>query len=989
MRHSVATERDNAACPATIRPPAFVGRERELAALTQALGGEPAVVLVEGEAGIGKTRLVREFLTSPGGRHHSPLVATCPPFRQPHTFGPIADGVRQATAGRLPNRELSRLAGALRPLFPEWEADLPPAPNPAEDASAARHRVFTALAELLVALDTRMLMVEDLHWADEATVEFLLFLASVQPQQVSLLVTYRPDDVPEGSLVRRLSRHAAGATGLRIGLPPLTVDQTVDLVSSMLAVGRVSEEFAEFLHERTEGLPMAVEESVRLMGDRADLTFRHGNWARRHLPDIEVPPTVRDAVLERAARLDMEAMAVLRAAAVLGEPTVEPVLVVVVGLAHGEVRAGLGEALGSGLLVENRSPHGQTVAFRHALAARAVYDAIPPPLRRDMHQRAGQALQDSGPVSLAGLAHHFREAGDSGLWSEYGERAADAALAAGDHRTAAVVLNDLVVHAGLPPGQVVRLACKVPVMALAGYASIADLAQSVRSVLVSGGLTARQQAEARWRLGQILIDTGDYAAGAAELEQAIPGLADRPVKAAHAMAWLGWPLHGLWPAAEHRHWLDRAAVMAADPSVSASDRQKILSDRTTALLIMGDDEGWAQVAGLPQDASDPRVALLLAIDWMNAGEAAMYWGRYTQARQALTIALRLADQYQYPRVRDPVQVSLAHLDWFTGAWDGLSGPPDGLLTDLSDAEPLTCVEATLIAGLLDATAGATGSAKEKLRQVLEEQARRGTAFYVQEAAAALARLRLAEGEAGEAVALTDEPVEIITAKGIWLWATDVAPIRVEALAAAGRVAEAGDLVRAFADGLRCRDAPAPQAALLACRAILAAAHDRHLRAAGLFGRASKAWEVLPRPYDALLAQERQGGCLLAAGKDQAGLGLLAHAREGLYGLGAVRDSDRVAQSLRGNGVKVATKRGHRRSYGDQLSPRELEVVRLLVAGRTVREIAGTLFLSPKTVDCHVDSARRKLNVSSRAALAAAAVGSGILPAQRASARAQK
>jgi DNA-binding CsgD family transcriptional regulator len=944
-----------------------------LAALTEAFESGPAVVVVEGEAGVGKTRLIKEFLASPAGQHLSPLVAACPPFRQPHTLGPVADAIRQSAPAGVGELKLSALAGALRPLFPDWAADLPPALDLADDPTAARHRVFTALGELLTGLDVRMLVLEDVHWADEATLEFLLFLTSLG-QRVSLLVTCRPEDVPDGSLLRRLSRRAAGDTGLRITLRSLTVGQTAGLVSSMLAGEKVTDEFAVFMHERTDGLPLAVEESVRLMGDRADLAFRHGSWARRHLSDIEVPPTVRDAVLERADRLSLEAVAVLRGAAVLGEPAGEPVLTAVTGLPRNEARAGLSEALGCGLVIENRPPAGQTVVFRHALAARAVYDAIPAPLRRDMHQRAGQALQDTTPVPLARLAYHFREAGDSGRWSQYAEQGADAALAAGDHHTAAVMLHDLVVNAGLPPGEVVRLACKVPTMALPGYASVADLAQAMRSVLVGDVLSTGQRAEARWRLGQILVDIGDCVAGAAELERAIPGLVHRPAAAAHAMVLLGWPLHGLGPAAEHRRWLDRAAATVSDPAVSANVQQKIQTSRTTALLIMGDEKGWADTFRFPQNAADPRKAMTLAIAWMNAGAAAMYWGRYAQARQALTIALRLADRYEYPRVRDPVQVSLAHLDWFTGAWDGLAGRVEALQSDLTDAEPLAGMETTLTAGLLDTAAGATDSAEQRLQTVLEEQSRRGTVGYIQEPAAALACLRLAAGDAGEALALTDEPVHVVTAKGIWLWATEVVPVRVQALAAVGRTAEAGALVSAFARGLRGHEWPGPAAALALCRAVTAEAAGEQLRAAAAFARATAAWRQLPRPYDALLAAERQAGCLLAAGQHDAALALLAETRRGLGSLGASADADRVAATLREQGIGAPRAwRGGRPGYGSQLSPREEEVVQQVIAGHTNREIADALFRSPATVAMQVKSAMRKLGVSSRTALAVRAL----------------
>ena len=179
-------------------------------------------------------------------------------------------------------------------------------------------------------------MVEDVHWADEATLEFLLFLTARPLQRISLLVTYRPEDVPAGSLLRRLtSRLPAGTTCARIPLKPLNASGTASLVSSMLDGEHVSAEFAAFLHQRTNGLPLAVEESVRLLHDRAQLIRHAGQWERRSLAELEVPPTVRDSVLERAERLGSPAQAMLRAAAVLTDPAGEPVLSAVAALPAG------------------------------------------------------------------------------------------------------------------------------------------------------------------------------------------------------------------------------------------------------------------------------------------------------------------------------------------------------------------------------------------------------------------------------------------------------------------------------------------------------------------------------------------------------------------------------------------------------------------------------------------------------------------------------
>ncbi|HZC73916.1 MAG TPA: AAA family ATPase, partial [Jatrophihabitans sp.] len=315
--------------PQPIRSPSFVGRQAELAALAEALHGPRAVVLIEGESGIGKSRLLREFLAGATACGLGALLAVCPPFREPFTLGPVVDALRQATDS-VQGLTLSPLAGALRPLFPEWAAQLPPALEPAEDATAARHRLFRAIVELLDCLRVRTLIVEDVHWADEATLEFLLFLATSNSQERSLVVTYRLEDVPDGSLLLRLSsRLPIGTAQLRLALAPLDVTDTEALVASMFPGSQVSREFAEFVHEHTDGVPLAVEESLRLMHERADLTRRDGAWVRRRLHEIAVPPTVRDAVLERAGRLGPDAQAVLHAAAVLSDPTDETTLLAI------------------------------------------------------------------------------------------------------------------------------------------------------------------------------------------------------------------------------------------------------------------------------------------------------------------------------------------------------------------------------------------------------------------------------------------------------------------------------------------------------------------------------------------------------------------------------------------------------------------------------------------------------------------------------------
>ena len=963
----------------TVTTPAFVGRDREVAALTGALAQAPAVVLIEGEAGIGKSRLLQEWMADTPHHRRNALTSVCPPLRESLTLGPIVDaflGTHQPVA----DLGLTDLAGALRPLFPEWSADLPPALEPLDDARTARHRLFRALAELLRALHVDLLVVEDAHWADEVTLEFLLFLTSRQHSGgPSLVVTYRPEEVDDQSLLLRLSsRLPAGVTQLRVALTPLSRDQTAALVSSMLDGEPMSAEFSSFLHERTDGVPLAVEESVRLMCDRADLVFREGQWMRLSLSELQVPPTVRDSTRERVGRLSPAAQQVLQALAALAEPGTEVTLAATADVAVEECRAGITEASEAGMVVGDDLGRWR---YRHMLVAAAVYEAIPRTERRFLHLRAGRGLEEVEPPPVAQLARHFREAGETEPWTRYAEQAAHRALASGDHTTAVVLLDDLLSAAQLAAPDTARIARTAAVAALGRRDSVDEvhrhMVRTLREVLDSADLTAREQAEIRNPLGRLLINLGEAQAALIELERAVTDLDHDPAEAAKAMTFLGWAYAGPWPASTHLHWLERAADLA--PKIdSPADRLSLAGNRAAALLMLGEEDAWDLVAGLPTQGATSAERFDVARINANVGTGALIWGRYPEAQRHLTVALGLAETEQASRLRYNVLLELANLDWYSGRWEGLAERATAL-AEADHDRPSIYLASLRLTARLAAAAGRRRVAEEQFQLVLDEAARLGAVDDSMEPAAALARLWLAEGHSDRALRITQQPIETVQTKGVWVWATDLAPARVAAQLAAGQVEQATDLTERFARGLRDRDAPGPQAALSACLAQLATASGDHEGAATRWGHTAQAWDGLPRPYDALLARERRAEAFLMAGRGHEGQDLLAEVYEPLFRLGARGDADRVAQRLRDHGAEVPRPwRGGRRGYGDELSPRELEVVRWVVAGKTNREIAKLLTKSPATVDQQLRSAMRKLKVTSRTALAVTAVEAGVL-----------
>ncbi|WBB67613.1 LuxR family transcriptional regulator [Micromonospora sp. WMMD812] len=442
-----------------------------------------------------------------------------------------------------------------------------------------------------------------------------------------------------------------------------------------------------------------------------------------------------------------------------------------------------------------------------------------------MHLLAGRALEDIHPPPVARLARHFREAGETQSWARYAEQGAELAMASGDHTKAVDLLVDLLSWAVLPPADRARVARIAGVAALGRREPVDEVyhrvIRTLRSVLETPGLSARQQAEIRNPLGRLLITGGEAQAALSELEQAVANLDHDPVEAARAMTYLGWAYAGPWPASTHRRWLDRAGELTAEFD-SPAERLNLAGNRAAALLMLGEEEAWDVVAGLPIDGATSAERLDVARIHANVGTGALIWGRYADAEEHLAVAMRRGDTPGRP-VRQRT------------AWPH----------------------------------GACASRRpHRMPRPAARQSRRPRAR--------------------------------------------------------------GDGIRA--GGARLERAAAPLRRHARPRASSRGAHQ---------------------------------------GQIEQGRELLAAQYEHLFRLGARGDADRVAQRLREHGAEVPRLwRGGRRGYGDQLSPRELDVVQLVVAGKTNREISRILAKSPTTVDQQLRAAMRKLKVSSRTALAA-------------------
>lgn len=927
------------------------------------------MALVEGEAGVGKTRLVGEVLVLSALSRRRRLLGCCHSGRDSLPLAPLVEALR-GLDGEVPGLSLNPVVGALRPLLPELASLLPPLPEPVSDHRVERHRLFRALQEFLLALGPTALVIEDLHWADPDTVELLEFLVRDPVPGLALILTFRREDLkPRAPILALATRASDDVCRQTISLSPLDRREVRDLARSILAEGEVSKQLVEELHEWTAGIPFALEEVIQLLRDREQLVLREGRWDRHDFDSLGVPTALGDALRHRLALLSADAQLMAEAAAVLGAAVAEGLIGKVAGLSRSRAREGLSTALASGIVQEAEEG---LFALRHALARQAVYEAIPTPKRRALHLRAARVLgARREPGSQAQAADHFRKAGEVRLWLRYAEQAADEASSVGDDRRAAGLLAEALSTPKLSVSARARMAAKLGSAALFGRVP-APAIEILKEVVEEESLRPGIRGELRFCLARLLYQVGDSTGGYREMVHSAAELTRRPALAARATANLAaaWPTEG--GADEDRAWLDRALVMQRrqnDPVITT----QVLASRAVVLLEAGDPAGWHAVEDIPWSSPLTEQALELVRACKYLAATATLLGHYTRAETFLERAHRLRKDLGTERFGVGLATVESELHWRTGRWGGLEARARQLVEASSEA-PIMSARSELVLGWLLLSRGELGEAEHILADALNasRNARPGSSLMA--ATAGLIRIHLAREDVRAAHSVALLGLETIRTNGIWALSHAVAPVIVEALLACRAYAEARNVATEFTRGLRGRDAPAGRAALAFSRGLLADADGRSEAGVRWYAQADRAWSRLPCPYEAARARERRGVSLLAE-EDSAGGGCLFDALDEFEGLGATWDSARTRALLRAHSVPLPYPwRGGRRSYRWELSPREREVARLAARGCTSPEIAQALVVSPRTVESHVASAMRKLGVASRRELGPAMKG---------------
>lgn len=832
------------------------------------------LVLVGGEAGVGKTALLRRFCVL--HRDTRALWGACDPLFTPRPFGPLYDIAEQSE-------------GALREALAQ---------------EAKPHEVVAVLLRTLRSLRQSIIILEDIHWADEATLDVLRMVARrVESVPALFVASYRDDELDRFHPVRTVLGELAALTAVsRLRLLPLSP-------ASVEALARPYRLDADELYRKTGGNPFYVTEVLSAGG-------------------AEVPPTVRDAVLARVARLDPATQRLLEYVAIVPARVELSLLETLAGDAFG----GLEKCLSSGML----QVEGAAVAFRHELARLAVEDAIPGHRRIELHRSLLSALAGSAAPDPARVAHHAEAAGDAEAVLRYAGAAAERAAHAHAHREAAAQYARALRFAdGLPLEARADLferrayecyltdqfdeAIETQRRALEYRRKLDDRRKEGNSLRVlSRLLWCAGYPEEADKVGREALALLEQFPDTHELAMAYSNLSSLRMNAEDSEGTLAWGTRAM----ELAQRLDDREVLV-----------HVLNNIGTMEVLTGSPEGniklersieLAEQAGLEEHAGRGHINLAWAIARTRA--------------YAFSNCLAAGIEYCSERGLDLWWLYMvayrARVELDQGRWTEAADSATFVLRHPRSAALLRILSLVVL-GLV--------------------RARRGDPDHwppLDEARGLAERTHELQHVA---------PVAAARAESAWLSGNSGA-IDKETRRAFERALEVGD---PWTTG---------ELAYWRWRAGLLEAPPSRvaepyaLEIAGQRERAAELWTTIGCPYEAALA--------LAEADDEAAL---RRSLKEFQRLGAVPAAAIVSRRLRQRGLR-GLQRGPRPSTRKNpacLTTREVEVLALIVGGLRNADIAGRLFLSAKTVDHHVSSILRKLGVRTRTEATAEAARLGL------------
>ena len=953
----------------------LIGRTAELSLLDEALrasaDGEPGLVLLGGEAGVGKSRLVGEFCRLTRDSGGTVLRGGCLDLGSGALpFLPLTEGLRALVRERGP-ASVRALAG---PGWPELARLLPAlATGVADDGAPREGSTVQLLDAVLRLLDEcaqqapTVLVVEDVHWIDRSTLDLLLFLArTLTDQRVLVVVSYRSGPSPQ--LRSTLAELVATGRCRRHELAPLAAADMYELVAALLG-GSPDRQLVDAIVGRAEGNPFFARELA----------------AAGAPVDGQIPLGVRDLILARLDAVGPAARQVASIVATAGRPAAHPLVAAACSLPRDQLLLALRECVAAQLLVVDDSG---CYTFPHALTRDAVYAELLPGELAGCHGCLAEALAAQPRLGLgeaagatAELAHHWDRAGDL-------PRALSASAAAG--AAAAAVFGyaeaerqyeralrlwaavdelppDLPEHAEL-------LATAADACRWAGHTEraleLVDAAVAAlgpRPTPERAGSLLERRGRYLWEGGQVEASLRAYEQATAAFDGAPPGPEQAWVLAGHATA--------LVQAGRLRAGLTRAreALHVADETRAEAAVGRALNTLGAASTLLGSpEEGITALREAVRLAEAGRHPEEIIRGYANLGYALESAGRLSESLAVVQQGVRRARELGLATGGGGgiLLANTASVLAMLGRWDEAEEVADGI--DAGTAPRWfegyrQIVQAEIDVGrgrFAEATArvgaGVAGSAR------LDEPQFAGLLYAIRAEAAVWQgddRAALDAVERGlAAVAATDDPGQVLRLCALGLRAA------VDAAPRAPR--PAGDttqhlLDRAHRAWQEVPTLPALAASWEQCRAEQARAVDDD---PDTWAAVAQRWEAQERPYPEAYARWRQGEAALRRRDRRAAVPPLATARALGRQLGAapllaeIETLTRASRlTLPHNETSDAAPAGNR--YG--ITPREVEVLELLRDGLSNRQIARRLFIAEKTVAAHVSNILGKLVVPNR------------------------
>jgi DNA-binding CsgD family transcriptional regulator/tetratricopeptide (TPR) repeat protein len=940
-----------------------VGRDAELAAahavVDRAVDGEAGLLLVGGEAGIGKTRLVEEVAAYARRRGMRVLSGRCVQLGpEGLPFAPIAEAlrelVRETGRDRLPEvlGPARELVGRL--VFATGDSAGERAPL----ATSQLLELALGLVERLSEDRPLLLVIEDLHWADQSTLELASFLAhNLRGVPVALVMTYRSDEVGRRHPLRTLlAAWERSRAILHLDLTRLNKDGVRAQLTGILG-SAPDDRTLELVYDRSEGNAFLVEEmlSVVRSGDPRGL-----------------PPSLRDVLLARVDQLGPGAIRMLRLAAVAGRSVPERLLVAVSGLDEEAATAALREAVDVQLLVVDAAGYGY--AFRHALARDAVYDDLLPGERVRLHtayaealSREPQLLRDTGASVAASLAYHAYAALDL-------PRAFEASMLAGREALAAMAPREaltqyeraLQIWPRVPPAERPSGVDQAEVLELAGEAAYhagdinraASLLDEARAELPADAPAARR-AHVLERCARAHRDAGRAAFSLELLLEALGLLPDAPMTAIRAevlAALASSAMRGgrFVDGEKYARQVVETARQIDEPRIEAD---ALVSQGTAQAQLSSPEDGIGAIRRgieLAISAGENYTALR---GYVNNADLFEALGRSTEAAQTAEEGLALAQRVGFlgsigGYLAGNLAESLLHLgDWERSRVvldEAAAGGAGGVF---EASIQLMRAELAMLTGDVDKAHAALARTRAQLIDPADDQFARPLSTVE----ADLARAAGAYDEA-RAIVLSSLASDTEQLSQRYGWPLVWTGVRAEVERSAG-TGDVDPTLAAWAHSLGA-DTPPERAYRTMAAAELGEA---------AWPEACAAWRAMSWPWPLAYSLLRQAETEAVAGRRAAARAPLQESWTIATRLGArplLAAAEQLAQRAR---VDIASVPAPAADPLAQLglTGREREVLLLLAAGRSNPQIARELFISPKTASVHVSNILTKLGLSSR------------------------